>query len=237
MLLTAVLMPAEEGGFVAYNPETGTTTQGESVPEAISNLREATELYLEEFPLRADRPGVGLDLRGCGSCQDFLAFPAPRLFAHWSDLALQLSANAAATSSCVAARPVVRSKPSRDQDRHTRRRSPAGRGLSRGVQRRALNQLAEHKRPRAIRWLPGWSLALPGFALLKARPSGMAKETARRRPVRGGHRAVGAGAGGFPVRFSPFCQHALIHSDGHGRDSKNRSLPSASEFPIFGTSS
>ena len=51
MLLTAVLMPAEEGGFVAFNPETGTTTQGESVPDAISNLREATELYLEEFPL------------------------------------------------------------------------------------------------------------------------------------------------------------------------------------------
>ena len=51
MFLTAVLIPAEEGGFVALNPETGTTTQGESVPEAISNLREATELYLEEFPL------------------------------------------------------------------------------------------------------------------------------------------------------------------------------------------
>jgi predicted RNase H-like HicB family nuclease len=51
MLLTAVLIPADEGGFVAFNPETGTTTQGESVPEAISNLREATELYLEEFPL------------------------------------------------------------------------------------------------------------------------------------------------------------------------------------------
>ena len=27
------------------------TTQGESVPEALENLREATELYLEEFPL------------------------------------------------------------------------------------------------------------------------------------------------------------------------------------------
>ena len=51
MLLTAFLLPADEGGFVALNPETGTTTQGESVAEAISNLREATELYLEEFPL------------------------------------------------------------------------------------------------------------------------------------------------------------------------------------------
>jgi predicted RNase H-like HicB family nuclease len=52
MLLTAVLIPAEEGGFVAFNPETGTTTQGDSVPEAITNLREATELFLEEFPLQ-----------------------------------------------------------------------------------------------------------------------------------------------------------------------------------------
>jgi predicted RNase H-like HicB family nuclease len=52
VLLTAVLIPAEEGGFVALNPETGSTTQGNSVPEAIANVREATELYLEEFPLR-----------------------------------------------------------------------------------------------------------------------------------------------------------------------------------------
>jgi predicted RNase H-like HicB family nuclease len=53
MLLTAILIPAEEGGFVAINPETGSTTQGESVPEAVANLREATELYLEEFPIQS----------------------------------------------------------------------------------------------------------------------------------------------------------------------------------------
>lgn len=53
MELTAVLTPAEEGGYVALNPETGTTTQGETVEEAVSNLREATALYLEEFPLIA----------------------------------------------------------------------------------------------------------------------------------------------------------------------------------------
>ncbi len=51
MQLTAVLIPAKEGGFVALNPETGTTTQGESIEEALANLQEATELYLEEFPL------------------------------------------------------------------------------------------------------------------------------------------------------------------------------------------
>ena len=53
MTLTAILIPAEEGGFTALNPETGTTTQGETVDEAVNNLREATELYLEEFPLAA----------------------------------------------------------------------------------------------------------------------------------------------------------------------------------------
>jgi predicted RNase H-like HicB family nuclease len=52
MHMTAVLTPAEEGGFVAYNPETGTGSQGETVEEAVANLREAVELYLEEFPMR-----------------------------------------------------------------------------------------------------------------------------------------------------------------------------------------
>jgi len=50
MLLTAVLSRAEEGGYIALNPETGTTTQGDTVDEAIANLKEATSLYLEEFP-------------------------------------------------------------------------------------------------------------------------------------------------------------------------------------------
>ncbi len=51
MQLTAVLTPADEGGFIALNPETGTTSQGETVEEAIANLRDATALYLEEFPM------------------------------------------------------------------------------------------------------------------------------------------------------------------------------------------
>lgn len=51
MELTAVLTSAEEGGFVALNPETGTTTQGETIEEAVANLREAAALYLSEFPL------------------------------------------------------------------------------------------------------------------------------------------------------------------------------------------
>jgi predicted RNase H-like HicB family nuclease len=52
MQLTAVLTHAEEGGFVALNPETGTTSQGETIEEALANLREATMLYVEEFPLK-----------------------------------------------------------------------------------------------------------------------------------------------------------------------------------------
>ncbi len=51
MQLTAVLIEADEGGFIALNPETGTTTQGETMDEALRNLQEATALYLAEFPL------------------------------------------------------------------------------------------------------------------------------------------------------------------------------------------
>ena len=52
MELSAILTPAPEGGYIAFNPETGTTTQGETVEDALANLREATALYLEEFPLQ-----------------------------------------------------------------------------------------------------------------------------------------------------------------------------------------
>ena len=51
MQLIAVLIPAKEGGFTAVNPETGTASQGETIEGALANLQEATELYLEEFPL------------------------------------------------------------------------------------------------------------------------------------------------------------------------------------------
>lgn len=41
----------EEDVYVAECPEVGTASQGETIEEALSNLREATELYLEEFPI------------------------------------------------------------------------------------------------------------------------------------------------------------------------------------------
>ena len=47
--LTAILHK-EEDLYVAECPEIGTVSQGYTVEEAISNLKEATELYLEEFP-------------------------------------------------------------------------------------------------------------------------------------------------------------------------------------------
>jgi len=49
-VLTAVLH--QETDFsVAECPEVGTVSQGYTMQEALANLKEATELYLEDFPL------------------------------------------------------------------------------------------------------------------------------------------------------------------------------------------
>ena len=47
---TAVLHK-EEDIYVAECPEVGVVSQGYAVEETVANLKEATELYLEEFPL------------------------------------------------------------------------------------------------------------------------------------------------------------------------------------------
>ncbi|MEL6495962.1 MAG: type II toxin-antitoxin system HicB family antitoxin [Cyanobacteria bacterium J06623_7] len=47
--LTAILY-WEEDVYVAECPEVGTASQGETVEEALANLKEATELYLEDYP-------------------------------------------------------------------------------------------------------------------------------------------------------------------------------------------
>jgi predicted RNase H-like HicB family nuclease len=45
-----VLIPAEEGGFVVDCPVLpGCTTQGETYDEAITNIREAIELVVEDM--------------------------------------------------------------------------------------------------------------------------------------------------------------------------------------------
>jgi predicted RNase H-like HicB family nuclease len=49
-ILTAILHK-EDDLYVAECPDVGTVSQGYSIEEAIANLKEATELYLEEFPL------------------------------------------------------------------------------------------------------------------------------------------------------------------------------------------
>ena len=40
----------EDGWYVAECAEIGVVSQGRTIEEAVSNLKEATELYLEEFP-------------------------------------------------------------------------------------------------------------------------------------------------------------------------------------------
>ncbi len=50
LTLTAILHK-EENLYVAECPEVGTASQGATIEEAIANLKEATELYLEEFPV------------------------------------------------------------------------------------------------------------------------------------------------------------------------------------------
>lgn len=46
----------EEDVYVAECPEVGTASQGETIEEAIANLKEATELYLEEVSLPKKNP-------------------------------------------------------------------------------------------------------------------------------------------------------------------------------------
>jgi predicted RNase H-like HicB family nuclease len=49
-VFTAVLHKEDEM-YMAECPEVGTISQGNTIEEAINNLKEATELYLDEFPL------------------------------------------------------------------------------------------------------------------------------------------------------------------------------------------
>ena len=49
-LLTAIIRK-EDNMYIAECPQVGTVSQGETLEKALENLKEATELYLEEFPL------------------------------------------------------------------------------------------------------------------------------------------------------------------------------------------
>jgi predicted RNase H-like HicB family nuclease len=46
----------EDDMYIAECPEIGTVDQGETIEQAIAGLKEATRLYLEEFPLPKTSP-------------------------------------------------------------------------------------------------------------------------------------------------------------------------------------
>ncbi len=87
----------EDDLYVAECPEVGTASQGYSIEEALANLKEATELYLEDFSLpdfghplittfevndagRSDGEFVGADLSrpGGGDWPSMRFTPPPR---------------------------------------------------------------------------------------------------------------------------------------------------------------
>jgi predicted RNase H-like HicB family nuclease len=51
-----VIIHKEEDMYVAECLEVGTVDQGETIEEALANLKEATRLYLEECPLPETNP-------------------------------------------------------------------------------------------------------------------------------------------------------------------------------------
>jgi predicted RNase H-like HicB family nuclease len=62
MKLKVVIESSEEGGFTVYVPSLpGCVSEGETEQEAMQNLRETIELYLE--PVDDDLAGIGKDVR------------------------------------------------------------------------------------------------------------------------------------------------------------------------------
>ena len=62
MKLKIVLQPSDEGGFTVYVPSLpGCVSEGESEQQALENIREAIELYLE--PVDDDLAGLGDEVR------------------------------------------------------------------------------------------------------------------------------------------------------------------------------
>ena len=62
MKLKVVIESSEEGGFTVYVPSLpGCVSEGETEQEAMQNIREAIELYLE--PADDDLAGIGKDVR------------------------------------------------------------------------------------------------------------------------------------------------------------------------------
>lgn len=51
-----VILYKEDDLYIAECPEVGTVDQGETIEQAIAGLKEATQLYLKEFPLPETSP-------------------------------------------------------------------------------------------------------------------------------------------------------------------------------------
>lgn len=83
---TAVLH--KEGDLhVADCPEVGTVSQGKTVEEAIANLKEATELYMEEFPPDgSSRPGDRIRGALCLGCPAFPGQKRSALLNVWASV-------------------------------------------------------------------------------------------------------------------------------------------------------
>jgi predicted RNase H-like HicB family nuclease len=62
MKLNVVLDPSDEEGFAVYVPSLpGCVSEGDTEDEALKNIREAIELYLE--PVDDDLPATGKEVR------------------------------------------------------------------------------------------------------------------------------------------------------------------------------
>lgn len=51
-----IIVYKEDNAYIAECPEVGTVDQGETIERAIAGLKEATRLYLGEFPLSETSP-------------------------------------------------------------------------------------------------------------------------------------------------------------------------------------
>jgi len=87
--------------YVADCPEIGTVSQGKTVEDSIANLKEATELYLEEFPPRRFQSPARHRLRGT-LCLDCPVYQGQKQFALSNDLA-SLRFGSAGVTLCLSA--------------------------------------------------------------------------------------------------------------------------------------
>ncbi|MBI5885498.1 MAG: type II toxin-antitoxin system HicB family antitoxin [Deltaproteobacteria bacterium] len=63
MKLKVVLEPSEEGGYTVYVPALrGCISEGDTLEEALANIREAIELYLEVEDEEFERAGARVEV-------------------------------------------------------------------------------------------------------------------------------------------------------------------------------